>query len=78
MAITKHDGILLVYNLGVTITTGYVVQQLDVTSRAELVLSAFVIALVWTIYFKFAMVERIADHPRFAGDEDDAAAGSSG
>ncbi|GAB3673109.1 hypothetical protein [Halopiger thermotolerans] len=78
MALTKHDGILLVYNLGVTITAGYVVQQLALTSRLELVLSAFILAILWTIYFKIAMVDRIADHPRFAGDEDDAPMGSSG
>lgn len=77
MAITKHDVILLVYNTGVTFSAGYAVQRLDVTTRIELLLIAFAVALAWTIYFRVAMVDRIADHPRFAGDEDDAAAGSS-
>lgn len=77
MAITKHDGILLVYNLGVTFSAGYLVWQLEVATRIELLLIACGAALAWTIYFRLAMVDRIADHPRFVDQEDDAAAGSS-
>lgn len=76
MAITKHDAILLVYNLGVTFTAGYLVWQLDVTNRIELILLAVGAAVVWTIYFEVAMVDRIADHPRFVDDEESASESS--
>ena len=69
MDITKHDGIMLLYNFAVVVTGGYAVLTMDIGDRWTMFAFAFVFAIIWTIYFKFAMLRRLADHPRFARDE---------
>lgn len=62
---TKHDGMTLVYNLAVVLTGGWAAARLDLTAPSELLGTAVVLAVAWTIYFKFAMIGRLADHPAY-------------
>ena len=69
MDVTKHDGAMLVYNFAVVLSGGLLVQVGGLTDRTGMSAVAFAVALLWTVYFRFAMVDRFVDHPRLA-DED--------
>lgn len=71
MNVTKHDWIMLMYNFAVALTGGYAVLTMGITDRWALFGMTFVFGIIWTIYFKYAMLHRFTDHPRFAGDDDE-------
>jgi len=71
MKITKHDGILWMYNAGVVLSGSYVVWEVDLPDRFAMVIIAIIFGLFWTIYFRFAMIPRLVDHPLFQGDPED-------
>lgn len=71
MNVTKYDGLLFLYNFAVVLSGGYLLLFLDVSDRWAMVAIAFVLALVWTSYFRYGMIPRLAGHPRFGEDEDE-------
>lgn len=71
--ITKHDGSMFVYNFGVILTGGLAAMRLDITDIMPLMGITFVFAIIWTLYFKFSMLGRLADHPLLGADDEEAA-----
>lgn len=71
MNVTKHDWIMLLFNVAVVLSGGFAAMTMGITNRWILLGISFVFGVVWTIYFKFAMLHRLADHPRFASEEDE-------
>lgn len=59
MELTKFDGALLVYNYAVILSGGAIVLSLNVQNRAGLLAIGLLIAVFWTGYFKFGMIQRI-------------------
>ncbi|MFP8953484.1 hypothetical protein ACLI4Z_10990 [Natrialbaceae archaeon A-arb3/5] len=72
MDVIKHDGIMLLYNFAAVLSGGYAVFTMGITDRWVMIGIAFSFAVVWTVYFKFAMVERFSDHPQLVTDTDQA------
>lgn len=71
MEITKHDGIMLLYNSAVVLSGGYAIQTMDIGDRWALFALSFFFGIVWTVYFKYGMLHRFTDHPRFVGEEEE-------
>ncbi|MFB6296645.1 MAG: hypothetical protein ABEH66_07400 [Halobacteriales archaeon] len=63
MQVTKHDATMLMYNFAVVLSGSYAVWNFPVDSRTFLFGLSFFFGIVWTVYFKFAMVDRFVDHP---------------
>lgn len=64
MILTKHDWIIFLYNVAVVITGVQAVLILQFEDRFSMMLLAIVFALFWTIYFRWGMIGRFADHPK--------------
>lgn len=58
---TRNDGVILFYNYAAVLSGGYVAMTLDVQNRWELLALTFVLAVGWTVYFRFGMVPRLSD-----------------
>ena len=69
-SVTKHDGMMLLYNFAVVLSGGYAVLTFGIPDRVTLFAFALVFSIFWTVYFKFAMFRRFTDHPRFTGNGD--------
>ena len=75
MAVTKHDGIMLMYNYAVVLTGGFAVLELGVNTREALFIITLIFSIVWTVYFRFGMIPKFVDHPRFAPEDEPQAEG---
>lgn len=64
---TARDGIVLIYNYAVVLSGWVLVTRFGVTDRGDLLVLSAVIAIVWTIYFRFGMTSRLADHGGSSG-----------
>ncbi|WP_440767030.1 hypothetical protein [Natronorubrum sp. DTA7] len=64
MELTTFDGALLVYNYAVILSGGAIVLSLDVQSRTGLLVIGLLVAVFWTGYFKFVMIQRLPERQR--------------
>lgn len=58
MEVTKFDAVMFVYNYAAVVSGGLLVLTIGIQDRFVLFATAFVVATVWTIYFKFDMLPR--------------------
>jgi len=63
MQVTKHDATMLMYNFAAVLSGSYAVWNFGLDSRALVFGLSFFFGIVWTVYFKFAMIHRFVDHP---------------
>lgn len=66
---TVSDGIMLLYNYAVLLSGWVLVTHLGVRDRPTLLGLSAVIAVGWTVYFRFGMQPRLADRIRDETDE---------
>lgn len=64
MKITKHDWILYIYNVAVVLTGAQVVWAFDFENRIFIFVISFIFGALWTVYFRWGMIGRFADHPK--------------
>ena len=59
MRATRDDAVVLFYNYAVVLSGGWLVVQFGIESKLILLGLAAVVAVVWTVYFRFGMVSRL-------------------
>jgi hypothetical protein len=69
LSVTKHDGAIFMYNVGAVLSGAYLVSNFDIDESGAILAATVLLAVFWTLYFRFAMLRRFDDHPRFASDE---------
>lgn len=70
MNVTKHDAILLFYNFAVVLSGAHIIWEVEFSNRAMIFVVSLAFGLIWTIYFRWSMVERLADHPKLVAMAD--------
>jgi len=63
MQVTKHDATMLMYNFAAVLSGSYAVWNFGLEGRPVVFGLSLFFGVVWTVYFKFAMVHRFVDHP---------------
>jgi hypothetical protein len=71
LSVTKHDGIVFVYNVGAGLSGAYLVSNFEVAGNGPILAVTVLLAAFWTLYFRLAMLRRFDDHPRFEGGDDE-------
>lgn len=61
MEISKVDGAVFVYTLAAVFTGTIAVDTLGVEDKIPVFLVSGVLAALWTVYFKYSMIERFRD-----------------
>lgn len=56
---TALDGIILIYNFAVVLSGAYAAIYFGIQEQGVMFGTAFVIAIVWTVYFRYGMLHRI-------------------
>lgn len=58
---TTVDGIVLIYNFAAVLSGAYANAFLPIDERAALFGTAFLLAILWTVYFRYGMIPRLAE-----------------
>lgn len=72
---TLSDGIVLMYNVAVLLSAGYMTVQFGIDDRMVLLGIAVVFGLFWTVYFRIAVLPRLLEHADLPVDEEEEVAG---
>lgn len=73
MPITKTDGAMFVYTLAAIFTGIVAMDRIGVEGKVPTLAAAVVLAVLWTVYFKYSMKKRFIDDE---GGDDDSVEGS--
>lgn len=55
------DGVLFVYNMAVVLSGAYIASYYEISERLGLLAIAVVIALFWTVYFRYSIRPRLVE-----------------
>lgn len=61
MQVTSADGIVFIYNYAVVLSGWILVTRFGIEDRAVLLGISALIALAWTVYFRFGMKSRLLE-----------------
>lgn len=67
MSLSLKDGWMFLYHYGIVLSGAYVVWFYGIEDRTLVLALAFVLAVVWTVYFRFRMAPTLA----WADDRED-------
>lgn len=68
---TLSDGVILVYNVAVLLSAGYMTVQLDIRNRWALLGLALVFGIFWTVYFRISVLPRLLEEADVSTEADD-------
>ncbi|MFC4988001.1 hypothetical protein [Saliphagus infecundisoli] len=68
---TLSDGVMLMYNVAVLLSAGYMTVQFGIEDRVVLLGIAVVFGLFWTVYFRIAVLPRLLENADLPADEEE-------
>lgn len=60
MSLSLSDGWMLLYHYGTVLSGAYVVWFYGIEDRTRLLIVTFVLAVVWTVYFRYRIADTLA------------------
>ncbi len=60
MRLSLKDGWMLLYHYGIVLSGAYVVWFYDIEDRTMILAITLVLAVIWTVYFRFRMAPTLA------------------
>lgn len=66
---TLTDGIMLMYNVAVLLSAGYMTAQLGIEDRWLLLGLAVVFGVFWTVYFRISVLPRLLEEAGLPAEE---------